>query len=324
MAQIQVPVSPLPRPAKIQGVYAANLRARTLERRTALVVVILPVVGLFAGIALMWGHGVGPTELGLLAAMYFLTSIGIGIGYHRLIAHGSFQTWPAGRVVWAILGSMAAQGPVLYWAAIHRRHHSCSDRPGDPHSPHLDRGEGIAGLLGGLWHAHLGWLFTHEITDWGRFITDLLRDRGLFLVNRLYFLWVLLGLAIPTVLGGVLSGTGWGALMGFLFGGLIRVVLVHHVTWSVNSICHVYGTAPFRAPDESRNNVWIALPSFGEGWHNNHHAFPYSARHGLRWWEFDLNAWIIQGLACVGLAWNLKAPTTEMMHEARKDVLPAK
>src|SRR5262249_44180268 len=156
----------------------------------------------------------------------------------------------------------AAQGPVLYWAAIHRRHHSCSDRQGDPHSPHLDRGEGIFGLLGGLWHAHLGWLFAHEVTDWGRFITDLLRDRGLFLVNRLYFLWVVLGLAIPTVLGGILSGTWWGALMGFLFGGLIRVVLVHHVTWSVNSICHVYGTAPFRAPDESRNNAWIALPSF--------------------------------------------------------------
>jgi stearoyl-CoA desaturase (delta-9 desaturase) len=299
-------------------VYAANRSAHAFERRVALLVVILPVVGLFAGIALMWGRGVGRLELGLLAGMYFLTSIGIGIGYHRLVSHGSFRTPPAVRVVFAVLGSMAAQGPVLYWAAIHRRHHSCSDREGDPHSPHYDRGDGVLGLLVGLWHAHVGWLFHHEVTDWGRYITDLLRDRGLFLVNRLYALWVLLGLAIPTALGGLLAGTWRGALMGLLFGGLIRIFLVHHVTWSVNSLCHVYGTAPFRAPDESRNNAWIAVPSFGEGWHNNHHAFPYSAFHGLRWWEFDLNAWIIRGMESVGLAWDLKAPTPEMLRQARR------
>jgi stearoyl-CoA desaturase (delta-9 desaturase) len=305
-------------------VYEANLKARAFERRIALLVVILPVLGLFAGIAAMWGRGVGRTEVALLAGMYFLTSIGIGIGYHRLVAHGSFRTPPAVRVAFAILGSMAAQGPVLSWAAVHRRHHAFSDREGDPHSPNFERGDGVVGLLVGLWHAHVGWLFEHEITDWGRYIADLIRDRGLYAVHRLYFLWVVLGLAAPTALGGLLSGTWQGALMGLLFGGLIRIFLVHHVTWSVNSICHVYGTAPFRAPDESRNNAWIALPSFGEGWHNNHHAFPYSARHGLRWWEFDLNAWIIRGLECVGLAWDLKAPTAAMLNEARRDARPGR
>jgi stearoyl-CoA desaturase (delta-9 desaturase) len=319
MSYVELSRGSPPRSGKLPGVTAANLRARTLERRIALAFVLLPVVGLVAGIALAWGHGVGRIELALLAGMYFFTSIGIGIGYHRLVAHGSFRTWTPVRAAFAIFGSMAGQGPVLHWAAIHRRHHSCADRPGDPHSPHLDREEGIRGLLVGLYHAHVGWLFDHEITDWGRFIPDLLRDRALFLVNRLYFLWVLLGLAIPTALGAILAGTIQGALMGLLFGGLIRIFLVHHVTWSVNSICHVYGSAPFRCADESRNNAWIALPSFGEGWHNNHHAFPYSARHGLRWWEFDLNAWIIRGLACTGMAWDLKVPTREAMHEARRD-----
>jgi stearoyl-CoA desaturase (Delta-9 desaturase) len=319
-----IPAQSLHRPAPVSagavvvpGIAQANRRARTLERRIALVVVILPVVGLVAAIVQLWGRAVGPVDLALLAGMYFVTSIGIGIGYHRLVAHGSFQTVGPIRALLAVFGSMAAQGPILYWAAIHRRHHSCSDQPGDPHSPHVGQGAGLGGLLRGFWHAHVGWLFAHEITDWSRYGIDLLRDRTLFVINRLYFLWVVLGLALPAAVGGALTRSWHGALTGLVWGGLVRIFLVHHVTWGVNSICHIYGTTPFRSRDESRNNAWLALPSFGEAWHNNHHAFPFSAVHGLRWWQVDLNAGMIRGLEALGLAWNVKVPTPKMLREAR-------
>jgi stearoyl-CoA desaturase (delta-9 desaturase) len=267
----------------------------------ALVVVLLPVAGLLAAVLLPGGLAVSRLDLGLLGGMYAVTAFGVGVGYHRLIAHGSFTTWRWVRALFAVAGSMAAQGPVFYWAAIHRRHHSSSDGPDDPHSPNHGRG-----LLGGLWHAHVGWLFVGEVTDWSRYILDLLRDPMLVAVHRLYFVWVLAGLAIPAGLGGLLSGTAGGVLTGLLWGGLIRIFLVHHVTWAVNSIGHRYGSRPFPTADESRNNFWLALPSFGEGWHNNHHAFPFAAEHGLRWWQFDLNARLIRILERLGLAWNVK------------------
>jgi stearoyl-CoA desaturase (delta-9 desaturase) len=299
------------------GVLAANDRARALERRVALAVVIVPFLGLVASIALLWGWGIGWLELGLLAGMYTVGIVGIGVGFHRHFSHGSFQTKPVVRWVLAIMGSMAAQGPVLYWAAIHRRHHSCSDQPGDPHSPHL-HGGGVGGWLRGFWHSHTGWLFHHEITDWGRYIIDLLRDPVLFRINRLYFVWVVLGLAIPAAIGGAVAGTWTGAFLGFLWGGLVRVCLGHHTTWSVNSLCHLFGTTPYRSNDESRNNFLIALPAFGEGWHNNHHAFPYAAYHGLEWYQIDLNGLCIQLLKLMGLAWNIKVPSARALREARK------
>jgi stearoyl-CoA desaturase (delta-9 desaturase) len=323
MTLASVTTRPAPPPARAPGVAPACARARRLERAITLAVVTLPLLGLLAATVLLWGRGVGPVDVGLLAVMYFVTSIGIGIGYHRLISHGAFRTARPVRAVLVVFGSMAAQGPVFFWAAIHRRHHAHSDRPGDPHSPHLDRGEGISGLLRGLWHAHTGWLFNHEVTDLGRYCPDLFRDRALYRINRLYFVWVLLGLAIPAALGLALTGSWWGAVTGFVWGGLVRVFFVHHVTWAVNSICHVYGTTPFRSRDESRNNAWLALPSFGESWHNNHHAFPSSAFHGLIWWEIDLNSWIIRGLAAAGLAWDLKAPTGRMIQEARRECAPS-
>ncbi len=269
------------------GVTVASATYKKIERRIALIVVITPFLGFLAAIALLWGRGVQLVDLEILLGMYSLAAIGIGVGYHRHFSHRSFETNVAVRVILAILGSMAAQGPVLYWAAIHRRHHQYSDQPGDPHSPHL-HGEGVRGLLSGLWHAHIGWLFMHEITDWGRYIPDLLRDRVIFKVNQWYFVWVLIGLAIPTALAAIFTRTWIGALEGFLWGGLLRIFLEHHATWSVNSICHVYGNHPFHTRDESRNNIWFALISFGESWHNNHHAFPTSAMHGLQWWQLDL------------------------------------
>jgi stearoyl-CoA desaturase (delta-9 desaturase) len=311
---LEPPPAILPRKA---GVKAANARARRLQQRIALAVVVIPFLGVLAAIVLLWGWGIGPVELGLMLGMFALTMLGTGAGLHRYFAHGAFQTGSAVRVAFAVLGSMAAQGPILYWVAIHRRHHAHSDQPGDPHSPNF-HGDGVLGTLRGLWHAHVGWMFVHEVTDWPRYINDLLRDRTLFAIHRTYFWWVALGLAIPAALGGALTGTWTGAGLGLLWGGLVRIFLAHHAAWSIGSVCHVFGTTPFETHDESRNNPWIALYTFGESWHNNHHAFPYSAWHGLRWWQIDLNGCFISLLTHLGLAWSAKAPPPRLMEDIRK------
>jgi stearoyl-CoA desaturase (delta-9 desaturase) len=255
--------------------------------------------------------------LALLAGMYAATVIGIGVGFHRLVSHRAFQAHTAVKGALCILGSMAAEGPVLFWAATHRRHHSSSDREGDPHSPHL-HGAGALNSLRGFWHAHVGWMFTPEITGWGYYVPDLLKDRTIFAINRQYFIWVFSGLLAPTLLGGLLTGTWRGVFDGFLWGGLVRIFLVHQTSWSINSICHIFGRRAFDTRDQSTNNFWIALLSFGEGWHNNHHAFPHSAMHGLRWWEVDLSGYLIQLLKRLGLVWNVKIPTDHMITGAQK------
>jgi stearoyl-CoA desaturase (delta-9 desaturase) len=173
-------------------------------------------------------------------------------------------------------------------------------------------------MIKGLWHAHVGWLFIPQVTDWAHYIPDLVRDRALFRVNRLYFLWLTLGLAIPAAAGGLLSETWFGAVQGFLWGGLVRIFLEHHTTWSVNSICHVYGSRPYATRDESRNNPWLAVFSFGESWHNNHHAFPFSAMHGLRWWQLDAGGLVIRALDATGLVWNVKIPSEHMKESKRR------
>jgi stearoyl-CoA desaturase (delta-9 desaturase) len=304
-------------PPAIPGSVAANARARRRERRIALVVVLTPLAALVLAVYLLWGHGVGPVDLGLLAGMYVLTMTGVMVGFHRHFAHNSFQAVRPVRAALGILGSMAGEGPLLYWAAVHRRHHAFSDRPGDPHSPHLS-GKGVWGWLHGLWHSHVGWLFVHEDSDRGRYILDLLRDRLAFNISRLYYVWMLLGLAIPTVLGGLLTWSWKGAALGLLWGGLVRICLCQHSLWIVNSITHLFGSTPFRTQDESRNNFWIALPTFGESWHNNHHAFPYSALHGLRWWQIDPGGYVIRALRFVGLAWDVKVPPEHLINEARR------
>jgi stearoyl-CoA desaturase (delta-9 desaturase) len=281
----------------------------------ALVMVLTPLAGLALAIGQLWGYGVGPVELGLLAGGFALTMTGVMVGYHRHFAHTAFQTTRPVRVLLAFLGSTAGEGPVLYWAAVHRRHHAHSDRPGDPHSPHLS-GPGLRGWLHGLWHSHVGWLFVHhEDADRIRYILDLLRDRLVLRMSQLYPLWMFLGLAIPTALGGLWSGTWAGAGLGLLWGGLVRVFLCQHSLWVVNSITHLYGNAPFRVQDESRNNFWIAIPTWGESWHNNHHAFPYSAYHGLRWWQIDPSAYVIRLLKLLGLAWDVKVPPEHLLRQ---------
>jgi len=294
-------------PSTSRGVRPLNERARKLERRITLATVLLPYVGLAGGIALFWRRGVSPLDLAVLAVMYCITVLGIGMGFHRLIAHRAYQATPFLKTALIISGSMAAQGPIIFWTAVHRRHHSYSDRDGDPHSPHL-HGEGAVEILKGLWHSHMGWLFNHELTDWGTYVRDLLHDRLVFKLNRLYFLWIALGLLLPAAAEGMITLSWLGAARGFLWGGLIRVLVVHHSTWSINSVCHVFGSQPYQVKDHSTNNVVLAIPTFGESWHNNHHAFPSSAVHGLEWWQVDITGSMIKLCAKVGLASAVKIP----------------
>jgi stearoyl-CoA desaturase (Delta-9 desaturase) len=280
------------------------------HRNANLVAVVLPFVAFVAAIALLWNRAVNATDLALFAGFYVFTGLGITVGYHRLFTHRSFETSRPMRVLFAIMGSMAIEGSVITWVADHRKHHAFSDEEGDPHSPHVDRKPGILGALHGLWHAHVGWMLSdsHGRASARRFAPDLMQDRGLRWVNRTFFFWVYMTLALPALLGFVLSGfTLVGALTGFLWGGLVRVFMLHHVTWSINSVCHFFGRRRFDVEDESRNVFWLSLPSLGESWHHNHHAFPTSAFHGLRPLErlADPSGLLIATLEKLGLVWNV-------------------
>jgi stearoyl-CoA desaturase (Delta-9 desaturase) len=277
-------------------------------RIATLIAVITPFIGLVAAIVSLWGWGFRWSDLALLLGMYVLTGLGITVGFHRLFTHHAFETNRAVQFVFAVLGSMAVEGPLLQWVALHRRHHQHSDDEEDPHSPH-HQGRGYWGVLRGLWHSHLGWMFASAPPDLPRYVRDLRQSKLLRAASALFPLWVAVGLLIPTALGWVLIGTPSGAWTGFVWGGLVRILFVHHVTWSINSVCHVWGSQPYYSNDQSRNNALFGIFGMGEGWHNTHHAFPTSARHGLRWWQFDLSYWVIRGLELVGLAWNVKLPS---------------
>ncbi len=270
--------------------------------------VVLPFVGLVIAIALLWNSWLGWTDLVLLAVGYLLTGFGITVGFHRLFTHRAFATYRWVRYTFAILGSMAVEGPVLAWVADHRKHHQFSDQEGDPHSPHLMEGEGVLAAFKNLFHAHVGWLFVAEgRADIKKYVPDLLADPGLRVINKLFGVWLAISLLVPALVGLALSGTWQGAVTGLLWGGAIRIFLLHHVTFSINSICHFWGKRNFRSSDESRNVWLLSLISFGESWHNNHHAFPTSAFHGMKKMEaaMDPGGWIITALEKLGLAWKV-------------------
>ncbi|HYF14373.1 MAG TPA: acyl-CoA desaturase [Phycisphaerales bacterium] len=252
-----------------------------------------------------------------MGVMFVVSMLGVTVGFHRLHTHKSFQTPAWVRYVLAAAGSMAVQGPVIEWCAEHRKHHQHSDDEGDPHSPHMSPdgswGEGLLATLRGAFHAHMGWMLRGKSQGLEKYAVDLRRDRALVIADRQFKLWVVVSLVVPAVLGGALTGTWTGVLLGFLWGGLVRVLLVHHISWSVNSVCHLWGSKPFTSHDESRNNAVVALLSMGEGWHNNHHAFPASARHGLRWWEFDASYLVIRAMQAVGLARAVRVPDRAAM-----------
>jgi stearoyl-CoA desaturase (delta-9 desaturase) len=276
------------------------------SKLTNLGAVVVPFAATLAAIVLLWDRAVSWPDLALFAAMYVATALGITVGFHRLLTHRSFRTHKATEYLFAALGSMAVQGPVIAWVADHRKHHAHTDVEGDPHSPHVGHGDGVMGVLRGLWHAHTGWLLSeHGRAEWSKYAPDLCEDPGMRLINRSFVRLVLLGLAIPAAAGFLITGTLAGAATGLLWGGLVRLFFVHHVTWSVNSICHFMGTRRFEVDDRSTNVFWLALPSLGESWHHNHHAFPRSAVHGLRRWELDPSALVIRAMERVGLAWNV-------------------
>lgn len=256
----------------------------TVFKTIVLLVVVIPLFATGLAIQLLWQHAVHWSDLALLGTMYCLTTLGIGAGYHRMLSHRSFIAHPAAKFALLILGSMGLQGNAIEWAATHMKHHAQADQEGDPHSP-----------LDGFVHAHFGWLFSGgvSIADPRVYSPHLLKDPHVVFVSRTYWLWVVLGLAIPFAIG------GW---TGLLWGGLVRLFLSHHVTWSVNSVCHTFGKREFVTNDQSRNEWIVGLLAFGEGWHNNHHAFPRSAFHGLHWWQFDLNSYVIWTLERLGLA----------------------
>ncbi len=273
-----------------------------------LIGVVLPFVGLIVAISLLWGIAFSWVYLVLLFVMYLISGLGITIGYHRYFTHKSFQTSRFVQALLAISGSMAFEGSVLQWAAVHRSHHQHSDDEHDPHSPHT-HGAGVWNAIRGMWHAHMGWLFRSRSISLQKYVVDLKKDRLITTMSALFPLWALLGLAIPAVIGGLITMSWTGALLGFIWGGLVRVFFVHHVTWSINSVCHIWGTRPFNSHDESRNNPIFGVLGLGEGWHNNHHAFPTSARHGLRWWQLDISYIIIRALSWVGIVWDVRVPS---------------
>lgn len=305
----------------------APLEERSISRRIASIAAItLPLLGLVAAIVLLWGPGVGWIHLSLLGGGYLLTTVGICVGYHRYFTHKSFETGPAVKAVLGVLGSMSVEGSIVQWVATHRRHHQHSDRPDDPHSPHnhgatnAEGGErrSVWSRFRGFLHAHIGWFFTPDAAELHRYVPDLAADRLTMRISNLFPLWVALGFVVPAAIAGMVTGTWMGALLGLIWGGLVRVFLVHHITWSINSVCHLWGSRPFDSHDHSRNNVVFGILAFGEGWHNNHHAFPTSARHGLRWWELDLSYWIIRALEALGLARAVRVPSPERIEAKRR------
>ncbi len=291
--------------ATFPGTTIGGPHLRLFMLRHALAVIVLPPLGLAAAIVLSALTEFSRTDFVVLVAMYLLTAIGISVGYHRLFTHRSFKTGTPFRVVLAILGSMAGQGPLIYWVATHRRHHQNSDEHGDPHSPNLN-GMRFKERLQGLWHAHIGWMITSPLTNTRHFAKDLQEDPALKFINQTYLVWVVLGLFVPAVLASFATQSPLALVRAFLWGGLARIALVDHFIWSVNSVCHIVGQRPTPTEDRSVNNAWLSLLTFGESWHNNHHAAPSAAIFGWYWWQIDLGGCFIRALSLLGLVWEVK------------------
>ena len=279
------------------------------------VIIVAPLVALVFAVVWWWGRGIGVRDLVIAAVFYVVVGHGVTVGFHRLLAHRSFTASRPLKIGLVIVGSMAFQGGPIGWVADHRRHHVFSDEIGDPHSPHMhDRG--VLGQLRGLWHAHVGWLFTHSPTSWRRYAGDLLKDRDLVVLNRLFPLWCLASLALPFGLGWLLGGVG-GGLTALLWAGGVRICVLHHVTWSINSLCHTIGRRPFATGDKSTNLGVLALVTFGESWHNGHHAYPRSARHGVLRHQLDTSAMLIRGFERAGWAKDVHWPRAPGMQPRR-------
>ncbi len=286
------------------------------EQFALYLVVVVPFLAFLAAIPLAWGWGLGWTDLALMVVFYYLSGLGVTVGYHRYFTHGSFKAKRPLRVGLAIAGSLAIEGPVIRWVADHRRHHAFSDREGDPHSP-WRFGESVPALLKGFWFAHLGWLFDVDHTNREKYTPDLMKDRDIRLVDRLFPLWFAASLLTPALLGGLITWSWMGAVSAFFWASLVRVFVLHHVTWSINSVCHIIGERPFNARDKSANFWPLAVLSFGESWHNMHHADPTAARHGVLRGQVDSSARVIWVFEKFGWAHNVRWPDAERVAKLR-------
>jgi stearoyl-CoA desaturase (delta-9 desaturase) len=294
------------RPAKPLAEAVQPVEHETRDRIITGLLTVVPFLMLGFVVWQLWGGWLYWHDLLVFAIVYIPFGLGITVGFHRLFTHRSFKTGPAMRAIIGALGSAAIEGPVISWVADHRKHHAFSDQEGDPHSPHVGHGEGIWAQFKGFFHAHMGWLFIH--TQRGsktRFAPDLLKDPVVRFIDRTFLLWAVIGLAIPFGLGVAIGGTVLAGLTGLLWGGAVRIFVLHHVTYSINSLCHMFGKRDFETTDESRNLAWLALPTLGEAWHNSHHAFPTSAVHGLKARQLDPSAAVIWVLEKAGLAWDV-------------------
>jgi stearoyl-CoA desaturase (delta-9 desaturase) len=287
-------------------------RKSVLEQSLVIAFMIIPVVALVTAVTLAWGWGITLLDVVIATIAYFGTGLGVTVGFHRHFTHKSFKATRPMKVALAITGSLAFQGSIVSWVADHRRHHAFSDKEGDPHSPWLF-GTGPLALVRGFWHAHMGWLFDRDKTNARRFAPDLLADRDVAAVDRQFVLLTAVSLGVPALLGGLLSWSWWGALTAFLWGGLVRVGLLHHVTWSINSICHMAGRRPFGTRDRSANVWWLAVLSFGESWHNLHHADPTCARHGVKRGQIDMSARLIWLFEKFGWVHSVRWPTPQRL-----------
>ncbi|MGN2639745.1 acyl-CoA desaturase [Nocardia takedensis] len=287
-----------------------------LQRRHFLLFDVAPIIGTVVALGFLFVRPFGWLEFSLLFAFWLVTGLGVTVGYHRLFTHRTFKAKPWVTYALAIAGSMAGQGPVISWVALHRRHHEYSDREGDPHSPNLSGG-GLKGALTGLVHSHFLWMRRHEYPNVVHYAPDLIKDRGLVKVARLYYWWVGLGLLIPTVVGGLVTLSWQGAVSGLLWGGFVRIFVLEHIVWAINSFLHMFGTKPYESRENSRNGGIFALATLGESWHNNHHAFPESPSFGLDWYRLDPGFWLIRILSVTGLAWDLKMPSEARMAAKR-------
>ncbi len=303
-----------------RGTYGDAPRAGAGQRTIVALLAAVPVLAGGFAVVRLWSHGIGWLDLVLASVMYLVTGLGVTVGFHRLLTHRSFRPNRWLKVVLAVAGTMAIQGSVISWVSQHRRHHVFSDRTGDPHSPVRPPGAGLAERARGLWHAHTGWLFRRNPVDAERWSADLLADKDIRLVSAMTPLVMAASLLIPFVIGWSVTGTLAGGFLALVWAGLVRILLLHHATWSINSICHAFGKQTFRTRDQSRDVAALALVSFGESWHNAHHAFPNLARHGVGPGQIDMSAAVIRIFERLGWATDVCWPTPELL--ARRRVVP--
>jgi stearoyl-CoA desaturase (Delta-9 desaturase) len=305
----------------LTDVAVATVRERTsrVSQIVTLIAVGAPPLGLISAAGLLWGVALSWVDVVLFLVLYLASGLGNSVGFHRLFTHKSFETTRWLRGTFAILGSLAMQGPVTQWVTDHRKHHALSDQDGDPHSPHAGHDDGVLGTVKGFAHAHVGWLFTLKGMERGwQYGRDLYEDRLIRWIDRLYLLWVVVTFGLPFLVGYLVGGMSWAVgLEALVWGGFVRVFAYQHATFSVNSICHMFGGRSYRSRDESRNNWVVAMLTMGEGWHNNHHAFPSSARHGIDRLQLDVSWWTIRALEKLGLAWDVKLPDSRQLARRR-------